>query len=50
MLHGRDLIAVGYEAGPALGELLRQAYQAQLDGAFDTVEGGLAWLRGRAAG
>lgn len=44
LVHGRDLIAAGIEPGPRLGTLLRRAYEAQLDGAFATVEEGVAWV------
>jgi len=44
VLTGRDLIAAGYVHGPGIGRLLRDAYQAQLDGMFATVEEGLVWL------
>jgi len=44
ILHGRDLIAAGLaQPGPQLGALLKQAYAAQIDGAFATLEAGLAW-------
>ncbi len=45
IVRGQHLIAAGHAPGPELGELLRKAYQAQVDGAFDTLEGGLEWLR-----
>jgi tRNA nucleotidyltransferase (CCA-adding enzyme) len=44
ILHGRDLIAAGMAPGPLLGALLQRAYEAQIEGAFTTVEEGLAWL------
>ena len=44
ILSGRDLLAAGYQAGPELGVLLRQAYTGQLDEAFTSVTGGLDWL------
>lgn len=44
ILHGRDLIAAGFVPGPRLGVLLRQAYEAQLDGAFATAAEGVAWV------
>jgi len=44
LVYGRDLIAVGIKPGPRLGALLRRAYEAQLDGAFTTVEDGVAWV------
>jgi tRNA nucleotidyltransferase (CCA-adding enzyme) len=44
VLLGRHLIEAGMmQPGPALGALLKQAYQAQIDGVFATVEEGLAW-------
>ena len=44
ILQGRDLLATGMTPGPALGAALERAYQAQIDGAFNTVEEGLAWV------
>ncbi len=49
ILHGRDLLAIGRTPGPALGAALERAYQAQIDGAFDSVEDGLAWVARQAA-
>jgi tRNA nucleotidyltransferase (CCA-adding enzyme) len=49
LLMGRHLIERGHLPGPAMGELLRQAYEAQLDGHFDTLEGALEWLANRLA-
>ncbi|MGQ9547010.1 MAG: CCA tRNA nucleotidyltransferase [Roseiflexus sp.] len=44
LVRGRDLMAAGIAPGPRLGVLLRRAYEAQLDGAFSTVEEGVAWV------
>lgn len=44
LVTGRDLITAGYAHGPNIGRLLRDSYQAQLDGTFSTVEEGLVWL------
>jgi tRNA nucleotidyltransferase (CCA-adding enzyme) len=44
ILLGRHLLDRGWAPGPQLGAALQHAYQAQLDGAFATVEEGLAWL------
>lgn len=49
ILQGRHLIAAGMTPGPRLGALLDQAYQAQIDGAFSSVEEGLAWVARHAA-
>ena len=44
LLLGRHLIDRGIAPGPEMGRLLKAAYEAQLDGAFDDLEGALAWL------
>ncbi|HTI72254.1 MAG TPA: HD domain-containing protein [Candidatus Limnocylindria bacterium] len=44
ILLGRHLIAKGCPPGPSMGEILRQAFEAQLDGEFDDLPGALAWL------
>ncbi len=44
LLLGRHLIAVGFKPGPALGRALALTFEAQLDGAFASVEDGLRWL------
>lgn len=45
LVQGRHLIALGLRPGPRFGELLKRAYDAQLDGKFATVPAGLAYLR-----
>ena len=45
ILRGRDLIALGMKPGPAFKGILSAAYDAQLEGAFSTVEEAVAWLR-----
>ncbi len=44
ILQGRHLLAAGMTPGPELGAALDRAYHAQIDGAFDSVEDGLAWV------
>ncbi len=44
LLLGRHLLERGYSPGPALGEVLKRAYEAQLDGDFTDLEGALEWL------
>lgn len=44
LVRGRDLLARGLKPGPALGRLLKKAYEAQLDGRFATAEEGLAYV------
>ncbi len=41
---GRHLIEAGLEPGKSFGKLLAAAYEAQLDGVFDNVAGGLDYL------
>ena len=45
IVRGRDLIAMGMKPGVGFGPLLKRAYDAQLDGAFSDLEGGLAHVR-----
>ncbi len=45
LLQGRDLLPLGFRPGPGLGEVLKQAFEAQLDGEFRDREGALNWLR-----
>jgi tRNA nucleotidyltransferase (CCA-adding enzyme) len=42
LLRGRDLLALGLEPGPAVGRLLAELYEAQLDGQVATREEALA--------
>ena len=43
-LLGRHLLARGWSPGPEMGRALDQAFEAQLEGAFDTIETALTWL------
>jgi len=45
LLSGREAMALGAAPGPSLGRLLQEAYEAQLDGAFNDRETAIAWLR-----
>jgi len=47
ILRGRDLIAIGYDPGPRLGEILRAVEDARRDGELAGVEAALAWVRER---
>ena len=44
LVQGRHLLDMGHAPGPRLGQILRRAYEAQLDGGFATVEEGLEWV------
>lgn len=50
ILLGRHLIARGLQAGPTMGALLKEAFEAQLDGRFADEAGALAWLEARLRG
>jgi len=41
LVMGRDLLTLGISPGPDMGLKLKQLYELQLDGAFDTRESGL---------
>lgn len=43
LLMGRDLAAVGVRGGPRMGQLLAEAYEAQLQGTLSTKEAALEW-------
>ncbi|MBU6334774.1 MAG: polynucleotide adenylyltransferase [Chloroflexi bacterium] len=47
LVRGCDLIAAGVKPGPALGDLLAAAYEAQLDGAFSSRAAGIVWAQAR---
>ena len=44
ILQGRHLIEKGLEPGPRFKSILSKAYEAQLKGAFDDLEGALSWV------
>ncbi len=44
-ISGKDLIGLGVQPGPRIGELLKKAYDAQLEGRFGHREKLLAWIR-----
>lgn len=46
IVRGRDLVALGMKPGPRFGEILKAAYEAQLDGAFFTLEQGIEFVKG----
>jgi len=45
MLQGRDLIALGMEPCRDMGEILKTAFEAQLDGEFRSQEEATDWLK-----
>ena len=47
LLSGRDLIAMGFDPGPRLGETLRLLETAQLEGEVTTRDEAVAWVRRR---
>ncbi len=46
---GRHLLEMGLSPGPHMGALLDECYEAQLDGVFTTLEGGMAYVRQKLA-
>lgn len=44
---GRHLLPLGIQPGPDMGQLLDDCYEAQLDGDFETLEGGLTYVKHR---
>ena len=45
ILKGRHLFRYGLQPGPEFKVLLDEAYEAQLEGRFETLAGGLQWLQ-----
>jgi tRNA nucleotidyltransferase (CCA-adding enzyme) len=43
ILQGRHLLPLGLSPGPRLGTILANAYEAQLEGVFNDLEGALRW-------
>jgi tRNA nucleotidyltransferase (CCA-adding enzyme) len=44
LISGRDVLERGITSGPRIGQILRDAYAAQVDGLFEDRAAGLAWL------
>jgi len=44
ILQGRDLLKLGMEPGKPMGELLKCAYEAQLDGVIGDLDEAIAWV------
>lgn len=48
ILQGRHLLDAGlYDPGPEMGRILKEAFQAQLDGDFDDLNGAMKWISER---
>ncbi len=45
LLTGKVLLKEGLSAGPEMGNILKKAYQAQLNGDFQNLESALQWYR-----
>ena len=45
IVQGRDLIALGMKPGVEFGRILKSAYDAQLDGAFFDLKGGIGYVK-----
>lgn len=44
ILLGRHLLERGHRPGPAMGRIIKAAYEVQLDGEFTDLDGALAWM------
>ena len=44
LVQGRDLIALGMKPGVEFGRILKAAYEAQLDGKFTDIKGGIEYV------
>jgi tRNA nucleotidyltransferase (CCA-adding enzyme) len=44
ILLGRHLMELGMKPGPDFGPILKQAFEDQLDGAFNDLDGARKWL------
>ncbi len=42
---GRHLLELGWKPGPAVGAALKAAYEAQVEGLFVTLQGGIQWIQ-----
>lgn len=47
LVTGKSLIENGFQAGPSFSRIIEAAEAAQLEGAFDTAEAGMEWVRRR---
>lgn len=45
ILMGRHLLDLGWKPGPAMGEVLKDAFEKQLDGEFSDLENALKWVQ-----
>lgn len=45
LILGRHLIQLGLKPGPHFSDILRRCYEAQLEGEFNDIEGGQAYLK-----
>ena len=45
IVQGRDLIALGMKPGVEFGKILKAAYEAQLDGKFNDLKGGIEYVQ-----
>ena len=45
IVQGRDLIALGMKPGVEFGRILKSAYEAQLDGKFNDLKGGIEYVK-----
>jgi len=44
---GRHILQLGLKPGPQIGEILKEAFEAQLEGQLQTEEEALVWAKSR---
>jgi tRNA nucleotidyltransferase (CCA-adding enzyme) len=49
IVEGRHVMSFGVAAGPRVGRIVNAAFDAQVDGAFEDIDGGIAWVAERFA-
>ncbi|GHT40694.1 multifunctional CCA protein [Planctomycetales bacterium] len=45
ILQGRDLIPLGFKPGPAMGKILNDGYEQQLDGKINSLDEAIHWVQ-----
>ncbi|MEC4673614.1 MAG: polynucleotide adenylyltransferase, partial [Nitrospirota bacterium] len=45
VLLGRHLLDIGMQPGPQVGAILKAAFEAQLDGQFETLDAAIEWVK-----
>lgn len=46
IIMGRHVVAAGVKAGPRVGQIVNACFEAQMDGVFTDIDGGMAFMHG----